>query len=340
MTGASDDAESRSVTIYDIAAAAGVATSTVSRTFTRPGRVSAKTAAKVRAVAEELGYKSSPRPVTADHPATRLLAMMVADIANPFYATLVRGAQLTAAEAGYEIVLLDTRESGRRERTALDRILPVVDGVAVASSRMPDNALRTIAKQIPLVVINRELRGTVSVLSDNVGGTQSAIRHLRAAGHESVTYVGGPEASWNDGVRSRAVRDFAQSLGMRTTRIGPFLPTIEGGWTAGTQLAEQPPSAVIAFNDLMAIGIVQGLKANRVEVPRDVSVIGYDDIPAGRLCTPALTTIAIPARTLGSTAVTNLVALIRGARPGGEGNLVLSTKLIVRQSTGRVRPLF
>jgi LacI family transcriptional regulator len=328
------EADDRAVTIYDVAAAAGVAPSTVSRTFTRPGRVSAKTAAKVRATAEELGYHSAPRPLGGGRAATRLLALMVADIANPFYASLVRGAQLTAAEAGYEIVLLDSRESGRRERSALERVLQVVDGVAVTSSRMPDTALRTIAKQIPLVVINRELRGTVSVLSDNEGGAQAAVRHLRALGHDSVAYVGGPEASWNDGVRSRAVRDFAQSLGMRTSRIGPFLPTIEGGWAAGQQLSEQPPSAVIAFNDLMAIGIAQSLRINGVTVPHDVSVIGFDDIPAGRLFSPTLTTIAVPARALGSTAVTNLITLIQGARPSGEGNLVLPTKLIERQSTG------
>lgn len=322
------------MTIYDVARAAGVAPSTVSRTFARPGRVNAETAARVRQIAEELGYRANPisqgQPVTA----SRMLAVVVSDIANPFYSSLVRGTQVAAAEAGYEIVLVDARESGNRERSALTRLLPVVEGVVIGGSRMPDAALRTIAKQKPTVVLNRELRDIPSVIPDNPGGMRAAVELLRGHGHDQVVYIAGPEASWQDGMRSRAVRDFAAAAGMHTNKIGPFLPTVEGGLLAARQLLSRLPSAVIAFNDLMAIGVMRGLLDSGVRIPADISVIGCDDILTAQLVTPSLTTISMPIRQIGITGVNNLAAIINGAKPSGGEALVLPVKLKTRRSTG------
>lgn len=311
-----------------------MAPSTVSRTFARPGRVNAETAARVRQVAEELGYRS--RPITqapATRP-TRLLAVMVSDIANPFYSQLVRGAQVAAAEADYEILLADARESATRERSALARLLPVIEGVMIASSRMPDSSLRMIAKQKPLVVINRELRDVPSVISDNPGGVKAAIELLTGLGHDSVVYVAGPEASWPDGIRSRAVRDLGSRAGLQTHKLGPFLPTVEGGLLAARQLLTQLPTAVIAFNDLVGIGIIRGLQDAGVRVPQDVSVIGFDDILTAQLVTPALTTVSAPVRQMGITGVNNLAAIVNGAKTRAGDALVMPVKLKVRGSTG------
>ena len=138
------------VTIYDVAKAAGVAPSTVSRTFARPGRVNAETAARIRQVAEDTRLPRQPdRPGAAPRRRPTCSALMVSDVANPFYAQLIRGAQIAATEAGYEILLADCRESGPRERAALERLVPVVEGFVIGSSRMSDSALRTIAKQRP-----------------------------------------------------------------------------------------------------------------------------------------------------------------------------------------------
>ena len=326
--------DTRPVTIYDVARAAGVAPSTVSRTFARPGRVNAETAARVRAVAEELGYRA--RPISQGHSiaASRMLAVAVSDIANPFYSTLVRGTQVAAAEAGYEIVLVDARESANRERSALTRLLPVVEGVVIGGSRMPDAALRTIAKQKPTVVLNRELRDIPSVIPDNPGGIRAAVELLRGLGHDQVVYIAGPEASWQDGMRSRAVRDFAARAGMQTHKVGPFLPTVEGGLQAARQLLTRLPSSVIVFNDLMAIGVMRGLLDAGVRIPADISVIGCDDILTSQLVTPSLTTISMPIRQLGITGVNNLAAMINGAKPSGGEALVLPVKLKTRRSTG------
>lgn len=327
----------KEVTLSDVARAAGVGVSTASRTFARPGRVNAETAARVRKVAEELGYRASPLPSTPSSSQTRLIAVMVSDIDNPFFSRLVRGAQVAASEAGYEVLLADARESGVRERSALERILPVVDGIVIGSSRMPDSALHMIAKQKPMISLNRALRGIPSVIPDNPAGVELALGLLRDLGHESVVYVAGPEASWTDGVRSSAVRDLGARIGLRTHKAGPFLPTYEGGIAAAERLLTRLPTAIIAYNDLMAIGILRGLVKAGVRIPHDVSVIGFDDILAARLTSPDLTSIAAPMRQMGMTAVRNVIALINAAVPAGASSLLLPMKLKVRGSTAKPR---
>ncbi len=214
----SDSARRNSApTIYDVARVAGVAPSTVSRTFARPGRVNADTAARVRAVADELGYRANPIARALSTSKTRMLALMVSDVANPFYSELIRGAQIAASEEGYLVLLADAQESPTLEREALERLIPVVDGIVIGSSRMSDSGLRTIAKQIPLIVLNRELSDVPSVVTDNTAGIHAAVEHLHDLGHTSITYVAGPEASWADGARWRALRDAARSSGCTRT---------------------------------------------------------------------------------------------------------------------------
>lgn len=336
------DDSSRPITIYDVAEAAGVAPSTVSRTFARPGRVKAETAARVRAAAERLGYRAHPIGHAIASTQTRLVAVMVSDLANPFHATLIRGAQLAASAAGYELLLLDSRESGLRERAALERLVPLVEGFVIASSRMPDSTLRTIAKQRPTVVVNRQMRDVSCLISDNVTGTRAALRVLAEFGHESVVYVSGPEASWVDGVRYRTVRDHGTALGLHTQKVGPFLPVFDGGLAAARVLLQRPPTAVIAYNDLMAIGVMNGFIRAGLQVPDQVSIIGYDDILMSRLTLPTLTTIAAPIRRMGKVAMNSLVAMISGARQPSPDGLVLPVNLLLRGSTaprGRVRAL-
>lgn len=268
---------------------------------------------------------------------TRLLALMISDVANPFYAQLIRGAQVAATEAGYEILLADSRESGTRERGALERLVPVVEGFLIGTSRLPDAGLRAIAKQRPMVVLNRELRGVPSVITDNARGTTAAVDHLVELGHESVIYVAGPEASWADGVRFRSLRDHGAAVGLHSHKLGPFMPTFEGGLAASQAILEKRPTAVIAYNDLMAVGVMHGLMREGLKIPDDVSVIGFDDILISRLFIPALTTVAAPVRQMGITAVNNVIAVIRGARPNSNDALLMPAQLKVRASTGQRR---
>ncbi len=325
------------VTIYDVAKAAGVAPSTVSRTFARPGRVNAETAARIRQVADELGYRANPIAQALSTANTKLIGLMVSDVANPFYANLIRGAQVASTEAGFELLLVDSRESGTRERAALEHLIPVVEGFVIGSSRMPDSALRSIAKQRPMVVLNRSLRDVPSVVTDNPGGMRAAVDLLHELGHDSVVYVAGPEASWADGVRFRSLRDHAIEIGLSVHKVGPFLPTFEGGLAAARAMLDKPPTAAIAYNDLMAIGVMHGFIRAGLKIPDQVSVIGFDDILTSRLMLPTLTTVAAPTRQMGITAVNNVVALIKGAKHRSGEPLVMPVQLKVRGSTGQRR---
>ncbi len=327
----------KTVTIYDVARLAGVAPSTVSRAFARPGRVNADTAARIRTAATELGYRVNPLARALSTSKTHMLAVMISDITNPFYADLIRGAQIAASEADYTVVLADARESGVLEREALERVLPVVDGIVIGSSRMSDSTLQMVAKQRPTIVLNRHLLGVPSVVTDNARGTRRAIEHLGELGHTAVTYVAGPEASWVDGMRWRSTREAGLELHISTRRTGPVPPTVEGGRLAALSMLDNLPTAVIAYNDLVAIGMIVAFASAGVRVPQDISVVGYDNILPAELVSPGLTTIASPGRTMGTAAVKNVLAMTRGALPRNDQAFVMPTRLVVRGSTGRPR---
>lgn len=205
-------------TIYDVARIAGVAVSTVSRAFSRPGRVNAETAARIRAIAADMGYRTNPiaRALLSGH--TSVIALAIADITNPYYFEIIRGAQAAAARAGYTMVLTDAQESDRLEREALDRSISLVDGVVLTSSRMSDSAIRMTAKLRPLVVLNRVVSGLPSVVIDSRHGMREAVAHLTELAHRELTYLAGPQAAWSDGVRWQALREIGAEHGLRLQR--------------------------------------------------------------------------------------------------------------------------
>ncbi|MGQ7787517.1 LacI family DNA-binding transcriptional regulator [Nesterenkonia sp. PF2B19] len=329
-----DDAKRvRPPTIYDVAERAGVAPSTVSRALARPGRVSTQTADKVRRAAEALGYgRRPPSPGLTALP-TRLLAIVVADIANPVFHDVIRGAEAAAEEAGYTVILFDAQESDERERRAAEQFLPAVDGLVLTSPRLSDAGIHAIAKQRPLITLNRQVRGLPSVLTDSARGTRRAAEHLGAHGHDSLAYVAGPEASWTDGMRWRGAQEAGIDLDIRTRRIGPGVPTVAGGEQAARAWAEAPTTGVICYNDIMAVGFIRRLQATGLDVPTDVSVIGFDNSRIGLLTTPALTSVASPLQHQGEMAVKNLIAIINGAI-SSEEPVLLPTKLVERSSSG------
>lgn len=333
------------VTIYDVALEADVSPSTVSRAFSRPSRVNSETAERIRQVAERLGYRTNPLARALTTSRTRMIALVIADITNPVYAEIVRGAQKAAADGEYTTVLIDAQESDRLERAAVERTMSTVDGIVLASSRMSDSAIRMVAKQRPVVVLNRALADVPCVVTDNPRGVRRAAEHLGELGHDHITYVAGPQASWPNGVRWRSLLEAGMELEIKVRQIGPFSPTMAGGERAAQELCARPATAVLAFNDQMAIGIIRGLGRMGVNVPGDVSVVGFDNILAGDIVTPGLTTVAAPLFAEGSAATRHLLTMIEGA-PGHTGRpMVLPVRLVVRESTavrnpspGRARP--
>lgn len=320
-------------TIYDVAAAAGVATSTVSRAFSTPGRVSAATRDRVLAVAAELGYRPNPHARALLSGRHHTVAMVVSDITNPHYFEMIRGAEMRARMSEYTLLLVNAEESPRMEWEQIQRLAPAVDGFLLAASRLPDENLQQIAGQRPVVLMSRELPGLTSVVLDHVEGCRQIVAHLSSLGHREIVYLAGPRNSWMAGTRWAALQAAAEQVGVAARRVGPFTPKVSQGGAAADGAVNDGATAIVAHNDLLAIGVMQRLAQRGVRVPDDVSVVGFDDIFAADVCTPGLTTLGGAHADLGRAAVELL--LTAGSRPADDQpRVVLPTELVLRGSTG------
>jgi len=326
----------RGPSIYDVAKAAGVAPSTVSRAFSRPGRVNSRTAERIFAAARGMGYRSGVLHGLVGQ-CTRSLAVVATDITNPSYSEIIRGAHQAAGESGYTILLSHTRGNAQFERAWTERELNAVEGVLLTGSSMSHNAIRMLAKQKPLVLLNRRVPEVPAVITDNARGMRRAVEHLADLGHQTVTYVAGPEASWADGMRWVALMEACHELELRLHRVGPCnVPTVHAGFDSTVEVLAQRPTAVIAYNDVMAIGVIKGMRRAGVRVPDDVSVIGFDNVALAEIVDPELTAVAAPLRTMGIIGINHLITMIGGATPSRDP-IVLPVKLVVRGSTARRR---
>ncbi|MEE1621809.1 LacI family DNA-binding transcriptional regulator [Zafaria sp. Z1313] len=326
-------------TIYDVARLAGVSASTVSRAFARPGRVSFATAERIRQVAAELGYRSVDmrRPMAEGRQRHGTIALVIADISNPVFIDMIRGAEEEAAKNNYTMLLAHTRESGIVEREAIERVMDIVDGILLSSSRMSDAAIRAMAKQKPTLVMNRGVSGVGGVVTDNARGMRRALEHLGELGHHELTYLAGPEASWAHGMRWRALKEGALELGLKVSMVQCPAPTREGGESVAGQVLATGTTAVLGYNDQLAIGFMRRAQASGYDVPGDISVVGFDNSPVAELITPGLTSVAAPLHALGAAAVRNLLVLSHGTVQVPERPVVLPTRLVVRRSTGPAR---
>jgi LacI family transcriptional regulator, repressor for deo operon, udp, cdd, tsx, nupC, and nupG len=339
----------RAPTIHDVAARCGVAASTVSRAFSRPGRVNPATRQRILDTAEEMGYRPNPIARALPSGRTRTLGLLVPDITNPFFLGLIRGAERAAAAAGYTLVLADTDESSATEQTVVGRLTRAVDGCVLASSRLSDARLREAYATSPLVVVNRRVSPVPGVLIDSAHGTRAAAEHLASLGHQRIAYLAGPRASWSDQRRWRALQSVARRRGLSTVRIGPLAPTVDAGVAAADALLLEDVTAAVTFNDLLAIGVLRRLRARGIGVPDQISVVGCDDIFGADFCHPPLTTLTSPIETAGRAAVDLLLGSLDTDRPtsgrhsphGGDSSghargrdVVLPTRLTIRDSTG------
>jgi len=323
----------RPATIADVAKLAGVATSTVSRALTHPGRVSAATTKRVEEAAKSLSYTPSSQARSLTSGRTGTVALVVPDIANPFYFDLIRGAQRQLRAAGYAQVLVDTEESQEIEADTIDLMRKSADGVILVASRLDDDQLSEAASRQPIVTINRDLAGVPSVIIDTPSGVVQALTHLRSLGHQHVAYVGGPEGSWSSAHRWTALSESAKSAGMELSFTGPWTPTSEAGAAAADAVTTGDASACIVFNDLLAIGMLQRFAERGIRVPEDISVVGTDDIFGSDFCHPPLTTVDAPIEEAGRAAVTMLLSRLDSqSRP--RMRTVLPTYLRIRQSSG------
>ena len=211
----------------------------------------------------------------------------------------------------------------------MDRLGSAMDGFVLASSRLPEPELQALLGRAPVVLFNREADGFPSVVTDSVDGSRRIVEHLAGLGHRRIAYLAGPVDAWADGERRRALARYAADAGITIDRLGPFAPTLEGGSTAADAAMTGAATALVAYNDLLAIGVLRRLERLGVPVPGRVSVVGFDDIFGADFCHPPLTTVTSPAEDAGRA----LIQLLLGTR-GEPESLVLPIRLTARDSTG------
>lgn len=326
-------------TIYDIAKLSGFNPSTVSRALTTPGRINAKTEAKIKAAAKELNYQVNPFARALPTGRTKMLALIIADITNPVFFNVVRGAEAAAAVEGYTLVIAESQESSTNEAQALQRILPTVDGVLLVTTRLRDEEIQEINRQKPVVLINRKVPEVADVVPSNEMGIAEAVNHLADLGHKHIAFLSGPRASWMNTERWNLLMKNAVKAGMTIVEIGPNDPTLEAGRLAVDRIKAAGVTAVVTYNDVMGIGLLREAIAQGVKIPEDLSIIGFDNIFGSDFTSPPLTTVQMDLQQSGKDGVTALMNLLDDEDLGPEGIPAPGheASLLVRGSTAKAK---
>ena len=326
------------VSARDVARAAGVSVSTVSRALTRPDDLAPETLAKVLETARTMGYRPNPAARGLITGRTGTIGLIVPDLENPFFSSVTKGVQARARAAGYGVVIADSDEDPSQEADLVREMSRQVDGVLMCSPRSPDEVLTGLESVTTLVLVNRQCGSLPAVLIDNLEGVRLALGHLRALGHRTIAYVGGPATSWSNRARLTAARAIvAEHPDTELVDLGSFQPYVSGGVAAGDLLIASGATAALAYNDLVAFGLLDRLKQRGVAVPDEISVVGVDNIPMSALSSPALTSVGIPLVNCGRAGADVLVSLLRHPELPATHHHDLSFQLVVRDSTGPAR---
>jgi LacI family transcriptional regulator len=328
----------------DVAREAGVSTMTVSRVVNDKGEISPATRHRVLAVIERLGYRPSSIARGLATQRTGTLGFVVPDISNPFFSDIARGVEDEAYAAGYNVFLCNTEEDPERERAILESLEEKrVDGLLLCSSRLEDDELLPALALYPAVVlINRRLHGSNvgAVLVDDELGSRLAVEHLLRAGHTRIGFLAGPAASRSGQLRVAGYRAPLQEAGLpqHAGWLRHCSADVDGGREMVLDLLSDHPelTALLCYNDLVAVGALHGCHELGRTVPGDLAVIGFDDIPLAALVTPALTTCRAPRYDLGVRATEVLLARIEGVTQQFH-DVVLPPELVVRASAPHAR---
>jgi len=327
------------VTARDVARVAGVSVSTVSRALAKPDEVAPGTRTRVLDTARGMGYRPNRAARGLTTGRTGNIGLIVPDLENPFFASVAKGVQSRARAAGYAVIIADSDEDPSQEAELVHDLCKQVDGMVLCSPRAPDSVIAQLALETTLVLVNRACGNIPTVTIDNLESIRQAVVHLRALGHHTIAYVGGPATSWSNTERLSAFRAIAaRQSDIDLIDIGSFQPYVSGGIAAADLVIASGASAVLAYNDLVAFGLLERFRQRGVSVPADISVVGQDNIPMSALTSPPLTSVGIPLVSCGRAGVDMLLSLVRNPSAPPPHNHDLSVQLVVRGSTGPVRP--
>lgn len=330
-----------SVTIRDIAKAAGVSKATVSYVINgRPG-VGQETRERVLAIMKQMNFQPNVSARALAGQSTEMLGLVIPDIADVFYASAIRGVESKANEFGYTLNLCTTHALPQREAEVVDMLTHGrVDGIILMTYFLDENYFSQLrARRVPFVSIGHPpaLDSLYSISVDNEEAGYKATQYLIHLGHRRIGFLQGPQGSWDSAQRfagyQRALREHGLSFRSDWVRCGEFRRLL--GQAAARELLSlpEPPTAIFAANDQMALGALSAAAERNMRVPEDLSIIGVDDIEAASVVDPPLTTIRQPIQAMGARAVEVLLALIKGERPEPR-QVSLPTELIVRGSCG------
>jgi DNA-binding LacI/PurR family transcriptional regulator len=329
--------------IKDIARLAKTSHSTVSRALRDSPLVKAATAAKIRRIAEESGYAPSAAARSLVTRRTNSVGVVVTSITDPFEAEVVRGIEDSAEERGFSVLLADSNGDPDREVRAVGLLEERrVDGIVVTSSRVGALYLQVLSRmRVPIVLLNSHHPSEFvhSVMIANAEASREVTRYLIQMGHRRIAYLGDRFGDQSDGERfagyRRALNEahvpFANELVVR----GDGKP--EGGVRAMSDLLAlvRPPTAVVCYNDLTALGAMREARVHGLDVPADISIVGFDDLFFAEYTQPPLTTVRQPARQMGRLAMETLLQLLSGA--GMAPTIQVSGELILRESVAPPR---
>lgn len=331
-------------TLKQVAARAGVHPGTASRALNpaTQGLVSEQTVRRVQAAAKALAYRPNSMARGLKTNRTTMVGIVVPDLSNPLFPPIVRGVEDVLTRAGYTCLIADTDNDAERERESFETLRArQVDGLVVASALRDDAAVREAAAQgLPMVLINRRDDSTrlPAVTGDDRNGIEQAVRHLVGLGHRRIAHLAGPSSLSTGADRARAFRHLVAEL------CGPEAAdlveecrayAVDEGARATRLLLDRPgpaPTAVVAGNDQIAIGVLDVLRERGLRCPQDMSVVGYNDMPFVDKLSPPLTTVRVPHAEIGAEAARLLIRWI-GGDSSAPTTTTLPVDLVVRGST-------
>lgn len=334
-------------TIKDVAAKCGVHPSTVSRALSPVMRhlVAPDVAKRIRVAAAALGYQPNVTAAGLRTGRSGLIGVLAPDIADPGFPPILSGVTETLGAQGYATIVVDVGPDRSRQQELVDRLIGRgVDGLVLATVTLNDPVVgHCIAASVPVVLVNRTDAGRrlPAVVTDDEAGMRLAVDHLVALGHRRIGHIAGPQQVSTGALRRAGFKMAATKAGLPVQSIvieTAFAYTREEGRLAALRLLDRKivPTAIVAANDLLALGSYDALSGRDLHCPSDVSVVGHNDMPYVDMLSPPLTTVRIAQRTMGNQAARLLLEEIADPAARRE-RVVLEPKLIVRGSTGKPR---
>jgi LacI family transcriptional regulator len=328
--------------IREIAKRAKVSTATVSRTINRIPTVDPQLAKRVWKVVDELGYYPNTHARALVSGKTRLFGLIVSEITNPFFPEIVQSFENIAVQHNYEILLTSTIHDPKRMENSVRRMIERrVEGVAVLTFGMEESLFDGLRfRKVPLVFVDvgPAMSGVSNIRIDYQNGIRQAVQHLAALRHERIAFVTGPLHLKSAQARKFAFEEAMREIGMpvATAFVVEGDHTMEGGMKAVASLASLSPrpTAILCSNDMTAIGAMREAYDIGIEIPRELSVVGFDDVRLAQFMTPPLTTVQMSQSELATLAFKALLAEVEREEHSATGTeYVLRTSLVLRKST-------